>query len=166
MNRPVRALLLAALASLLALPASAKPAAAPAPQAWVVKSNENAKLRLEVLAKYGPEGATQLGVDGYGEKILDLSRDQFEPARADTLAVVAELEKRAAAETDARVKQDLEILITAAKDNIHTQEINRAVYFPYIDVTGLVFGVSRGTLDPRVPKEKQAKLLGRLEKYA
>jgi uncharacterized protein (DUF885 family) len=166
MNRPVRALLIAALASLLALPAVAKPAAAPTPQAWVVKSNENAKLLLEVLAKYGPEGATQLGVDGYDEKILDLSRDQFEPARADTLAVVAELEKRAAAETDARVKQDLEILISAAKDNIHTQEINRAVYFPYIDVTGLVFAVSRGTLDPRVPKEKQKALLKRLEKYA
>jgi hypothetical protein len=169
MNRTFRALLATALATLIATPIAAGPAAAPAPaapKAWVVKSNENAQLLLNVLAKYGPEGATQLGVEGYDDKILDLSRDQFEPAKKDTLAVVKELEKRLAAETDARVKQDLEILINAAKDNLHTNTINRDVYFPYIDVTGLVFGVARGTLDPRVPKEKQAKLLGRLEKYA
>ena len=167
MNRTLRALATAALAALFATTASAGPAAAPAaPKAWVVKSNENAQLLLNVLAKYGPEGATQLGVDGYDDKILDLSRDQFEPSRKDTLEVVAELERRMAAETDARVKQDLEILINAAKDNLHTNTLNRDTYFPYIDVTGLVFGVSRGTLDPRVPKEKQASLLGRLEKYA
>ncbi len=167
MNRPLRVLLVAALAALLAVPVAAGPAAAPAPQkAWVVKSNANAELLLNVLAKYGPEGATQLGVDGYDEKILDLSRDQFEPSRKDTLAVISELEKRMAVETDARVKQDLEILIGTAKDNLFSNALNRDTYFPYIDVTGLVFGVSRGTLDPRVPKAKQATLLVRLEKYA
>ena len=163
MNRHSRALATAALAALFAAAVAAGPAAQ---QAWVVKSNANAQLLLEVLAKYGPEGATQLGVDGYDDKILDLSRDQFEPSRKDTLAVIKELEKRLAAETDARVKQDLEILIGTAKDNLFTNALNRDTYFPYIDVTGLVFGVSRGTLDPRVPKKKQAKLLGRLEKYA
>ena len=152
-----------------ALVANAAPAAkpaAPVEQAWVTKSNQNAKLLLEVLAKYSPEGASQLGIDGFEEKILDLSRDQYEPARKDTLAVIAELEKRLAAETDAKIKQDLEILIGSAKDNLASNALNRDVYFPYIDVTGLVFGVSRGTLDPRVPKDKQRTLIVRLEKYA
>ena len=116
---------------------AAKPAA-PVEQAWVTKSNQNAKLLLEVLAKYSPEGASQLGIDGFEEKILDLSRDQYEPARKDTLAVIAELEKRLAAETDAKIKQDLEILIGSAKDNLASNALNRDVYFPYIDVTGLV----------------------------
>lgn len=162
-----RALSATTLALLLTMAVAAGPAASPPPsKAWVATSNANAQLLLEVLAKYGPESATQLGVDGYDEKILDLSRDQFEPSRNDTLAVVAELERRMAVEPDARVKQDLEILITAAKDNLHSNTLNRDTYFPYIDVTGLVFGVSRGTLDPRVPKDKQKALLTRLEKYA
>ena len=96
-----RALGATALAVLLSAAAAAAAAAGPAampaaPKAWVTKSNANAELLLNVLAKYGPEGATQLGVDGYDEKILDLSRDQFEPSRKETLAVIGELEKRMA----------------------------------------------------------------------
>jgi hypothetical protein len=154
-----------ALSFLIATPLAAAPGA-PKEQAWVAKSNRNAMLLLEVLAKYGPEGASQLGVDGYEEKILDLTRDQYEPSRQDTLAVIAELERRMAAEPDARVKQDLAILIGTARDNLASNALNRDIYFPYIDVTGLVFGVARGTLDPRVPKDRQKTLLVRLEKYA
>jgi len=166
MSRPLRIACVALAAFALVANAAPKPAPAPVEQAWVTKSNQNAKLLLEVLAKYGPEGATQLGIDGYDEKILDLSSDQYEPSRKDTLAVIAELEKRLAAESDPRIKQDLEILIGSAKDNLVSNELNRDVYFPYTNVTGLIFGVSRGTLDPRVPKDKQKTLMVRLEKYA
>src|SRR4051812_3990110 len=71
-----------------------------AEQPWVTKSNGNAKLLLQVMAKYGPEGASSLGVDGFDEQITDLSRDLFEPANQDTRAAVAELQKRLKAETD------------------------------------------------------------------
>mgnify|MGYP001047795066 CR=1 FL=1 len=40
-----------------------------AEQAWVAKSNENSKLLLAVMAKYAPEDASSLGVDGFDEKI-------------------------------------------------------------------------------------------------
>jgi hypothetical protein len=174
MNRTSRALIVAALAALVALPAvaepaaapAASPAAAPAVQPWVAKSNENAMLLLQVFAKYAPEGAGGLGVDGLDEQITDLSRDQFEPANADTRAATAELEKRLAAETDPKIKQDLEILINSARDNITSGTLNRKYFFPFIDATGMIYGVVQQTLDPRIPKDRQAKLLVRLEKYA
>jgi uncharacterized protein (DUF885 family) len=137
-----------------------------AEQAWVAKSNDNSKLLLAVMAKYSPEEAGSLGVDGLDEQILDLSRDQFDASNKDTRAVVAELQKRQKGETDARVKQDLDILITSANDNLHTSALSRKYFIPYNDVTRLIFGVVRENLDPRIPKERQAHLLVRLEKYA
>ena len=134
--------------------------------AWVTKSNDNAKLLLKVLAKYQPEGASGLGVDGFDEQIIDMSRDPFEPLSKDTRAVVAELQKRLKSETDPRIKQDLEILVGTAEDQLRSAAVNRKYMLPYTDVTQLIFGVVRQTLDPRIPKERQKTLLVRLEKYA
>ncbi|XLZ67919.1 DUF885 domain-containing protein [Massilia sp. SR12] len=134
--------------------------------AWVTKSNENAKLLLKVQAKYGPENASSLGVDGYDEHITDMSRDQFDAINKDTRAVIAELRKRLKAETDPKVKQDLEILINTAEDQLRSAAVNRKHLLPFMDVTQLMFGVMRLTLDPRIPKERQKTLLVRLEKYA
>lgn len=146
--------------AVLALPALA------AEQAWVTKSNENARLLLNVVARYSPENATGLGVDGFDEQITDLSRDQFEPTNKDTRAAIAELQKRLKAEKDPKIKQDLEILITTAQDQLRTAAINRKYMLPYLDVTELLFGVVRQTLDPRIPKDRQQKIVARLEKYA
>jgi len=135
-------------------------------QAWVVKSNENAKILLQVLAKYSPESASQLGVDGFDEMVTDLSRDQFEPTAKDTRAAIAELQRRLKAESHPKIRQDLDILIGSAQDNLRSSALNRKYFFPFVDVTGLIFGVVKQTIDPRVPAERQKALLIRFKKYA
>jgi uncharacterized protein (DUF885 family) len=152
--------IVAALCLGLALPAIS------AEQPWVARSNENAKLLLNVMAKYSPEQASTLGVDGYDEKIVDLSRDQYEPQMKDLRKLVAELEAKRKAETDAKVRQDLDIIITRAQDDMRSTTLNRKYFMPFVDVTGMIFGVVRSTLDPRIPKERQQALVARLEKYA
>jgi hypothetical protein len=142
--------------------ATATPAAE---QAWVTRSNANAQLLLNVQAKYSPESASRIGVDGYDEAILDLSRDQYEPMTADLRKIIAEYQKHAAGESDARVRQDLEILIGSAQDSISSVRLERRYFIPYTDVAGLVFGVSRSTVDPRIPLQRQQSLLLRLQKY-
>jgi uncharacterized protein (DUF885 family) len=160
-SRPlVRTVLAGLLASALALPAFA------AEPAWVTKSNDNAKVLLNVLAKYSPESASSLGVDGYDEQITDMSRDQFEANNRDLRAAIAELQKRMRTETDSKVKQDLQILIDKAQDNLKTSALQRKYFMPFDDLTGMIFGVMRATLDPRIPKERQQSLLVRLDKYA
>ncbi|QOY94835.1 DUF885 domain-containing protein [Massilia sp. UMI-21] len=160
-SRPlVKTLLAAALATALALPVAA------AEPAWVAESNDNAKVLLKVMAKYSPESASTLGVDGYDEQITDMSRDQFEASNRDLRAAVAELEKRLRVETDSKVKQDLQILIDKANDSIRTSALQRKYFMPFDDLTGMIFGVVRATLDPRIPKERQQTLLVRLDKYA
>jgi uncharacterized protein (DUF885 family) len=160
-SRPLAKTLLASLlAAALALPAIA------AEPAWVTKSNDNAKVLLNVLAKYSPESASTLGVEGYDEQITDMSRDQFEANNRDLRAAIAELQKRMRTETDSKVKQDLQILIDKAQDNIKTSALQRHYFMPFDDLTGMIFGVVRSTLDPRIPKERQQALLVRLDKYA
>jgi uncharacterized protein (DUF885 family) len=160
-SRPLAKTLLATLlASALALPAFA------AEPAWVTKSNDNAKVLLNVLAKYSPESASSLGVDGYDEQITDMSRDQFEANNRDLRAAIAELQKRMRSETDSKVKQDLQILVDKAQDNLKTSALQRKYFMPFDDLTGMIFGVMRATLDPRIPKERQQSLLVRLDKYA
>ena len=159
-RRSVRALLGGLTVAVLSLPVAA------AEPAWVTKSNDNAKLLLNVVAKYSPEGASALGVDGFDEQITDLSRDQFEPTNKDMRAVIAEMEKRLRAETDSKVKQDLEILIGSAKDQLRSNALSRKYFMPFNDLTKMVFGVVRQTLDPRIPTERQKTLLVRLQKYA
>jgi uncharacterized protein (DUF885 family) len=158
--KKLRALIGALSLAILALPCAA------AEPAWVTKSNANAKLMLNVMAKYAPEGAGALGVDGYDEQITDLSRDNFEPSMKDMRGVIAELEKLLKTETDPRIKQDLEILITSARDQIRTAGLTRKYFMPFNDLTATIFGVVRQMLDPRIPKERQKTLLVRLQKYA
>ncbi|MBZ2207216.1 DUF885 domain-containing protein [Massilia soli] len=158
-NFTVRALVSGLALALLSVPAAAE-------QPWVTKSNANAKLLLNVVAKYSPEGASALGVDGFDEQITDLSRDLYEPTNKDLRAAIAELEKRLKAETDPKVKQDLEILIGSARDQMTSSRLERKYFMPFNDLTQTIFGVVRSTLDPRIPKERQKTLLVRLEKYA
>jgi uncharacterized protein (DUF885 family) len=137
-----------------------------AEQPWVAKSNANAKLLLNVIAKYDPENASSLGVDGLDEQITDLSRDQYAPQLQDMRNVVTQLEARRKTETDPKVKQDLDILITRAQDQMRTSTLSHKTFMPFVDVTGMIFGVVREMLDPRIPKARQQALVVRLQKYA
>jgi len=133
---------------------------------WVTRSNENATVLLDVTAKYSPEQASRIGLERYDEAITDFSRDWYESENGDLRAAIAEYRRRLAGEADPKVRQDLEILIGAAQDNLASNVVNRKYFFPFTDVTRLVFDVVHATLDPRVPPARQQKLVKRLEKYA
>lgn len=133
---------------------------------WVTRSNANARLLLQVTAKYSPESASRLGVDGYDEAIRDLSRDQYEVETADIKSVIAQYQKALAQEADAKVRQDLEILITSAQNDLSSEALDRKYFFPFIDVMGIVFGVVQSTIDPRISPARQQAVVVRLEKYA
>jgi uncharacterized protein (DUF885 family) len=155
----LRAGVLAVLFSLAVPTFAAEPA-------WVTRSNDNARLLLNVTAKYSPEGASSLGVDGFDEQITDFSRDLFEAQNRDVRAVIAELTRRRKLETDPKIRQDLDILIGSATDQLRSSALQRKYFMPFDDLTQTIFGVVNQTLDPRIPKARQATLLVRLQKYA
>jgi Bacterial protein of unknown function (DUF885) len=140
---------------------------APRPLAdWVKKSNENAKLMIDLMAKLQPEAAAQFGVEGYDDQITDLSTGFVDRQLGATRPVHAELVRRLAAEQDPRVKEDLEILVKAAADMIKGIELSERLEVTDISLDELIFRSFRGLLDDQVSASRRPAALVRLRKYA
>ncbi len=137
-----------------------------AQQEWVTRSNDHAKILLDLQARYGPEGASRMGIDGLEQQVSRIGSAVERASRADTLRALAELERRLKVEKDARVKQDLEIMIQATKDELKADEIVERLRLPYPRVAQMIFGGIRGLLDDQVPAPLRKAANVRLKKYA
>lgn len=133
---------------------------------WVAKSNEYSTLVLEELARYLPEGAGGLGVDGLDEAIIDLGPGIDERAIVSSRKLSAKLKDALAKETHTKVRQDLGILIQAVDDSIRSSELQREHMLPYYNLGQTVFGGVRGLIDPQIPRERYPAAIVRMEKYA
>src|SRR5687767_11288456 len=78
---------------------------------WIDESNRHAQVLLEIIAKYTPESAASLGVEGHDTEILDLQPRFVERQQADLETAIATLQAARGAAADLRVQQDLEILL-------------------------------------------------------
>ena len=132
---------------------------------WVKRSNDNSKILLDVMARFGPEGAAQLGVDGYDAEIFQLPNDINEKNNAALRDAIKKLEAKLATEKDARVRQDLVILIDSAKDNIENTRLSDKYQMPYLNLALIVFQSMRGLLDDQIAAERRPAALVRLKKY-
>jgi hypothetical protein len=132
---------------------------------WVQRSNEIAYKILDSGAKFAPEFAGQTGVTGYDEEIFDLGPMLFERQIQNSRDNLDMLQELLAVEEDPRVRQDIQIMISNARDNIESATINYERVLPYGNLTGLIFAGFRGLLDKQVPLERQQAALVRLRKY-
>ena len=138
------------------------PMAAPA---WVAKSNADAQPLLKVLADFNPEFASQFGFPGYDDKVVDLKPDVEQRSRAAMTAARDTLKKKLAAETDADVRQDLQIMIKAADRNIDGSQINEQYLLPYTDIGQTVFQGEFSLLQDQVAAARRPSALKRLQCY-
>ncbi len=158
--------------SVLAIPAAhSQPAAAragtptPAPE-WVQRSNANAAVLMQVMARFGPEQAGFLGLSGYDEEIFDLKPGVNARAKAATEQAITALERQHEAEKDPAVLQDLDILLGRAREQIEGQDLGERMSLPYFDLHGTVFQGLRALLDDQVEPRRRAAALVRLRRYA
>ncbi len=133
---------------------------------WIVESNRNAQLLLDVDARYNPEATASLGVEGHDAEIIDLKPRASERLEADLTAVASRLEALRTTATDPRVQQDLDILVDAAHDQRKTSELTRKYLLPFFDLAQSVFEGFRRLLDERVAKDRQHAAVTRLRRYA
>lgn len=133
---------------------------------WVDKSNAHAQIVLEGVAKFDPEQAAAIGVEGLDEQIRDLNPERYERELADTQEILAELEKRLEAETDLRVRQDLSILIKVTQDSMRSAKLNRDNMLPYYNLSRSVFGGVRALIDVQIPRERYPAAIVRIRRYA
>ena len=155
---------IAACAAAVSVSTSAAPA--PAVPAWVQDSNKAAQPLLDTIAQFNPEQAGQLGVDGYDDKVIDLQPQVYERNQAALQKVIDGLNAQLPQATDPSLKQDLQIMITAAQQQFDSNKLQNDLMLPYFSAAAIAFEGVHGLLDPRVPKQRQAAALVRLRLYA
>src|ERR1700730_7538970 len=133
--------------------------------AWISASNSHAVGLLDVIVKYAPENASFYGVEGHDGEVLDLKPGNVRRQEADLDAVAAELAAALKSETDARVKQDLEILLKSARDQRTTLELNDRLMLPYFDLPRTLYVGFERLLDKRVAKQRYPAARVRLKRY-
>lgn len=132
---------------------------------WLERSNAIAYKVLEMNARFAPEFSAQQGIDGFDEEIYDLGPNLYERQQAVNEERIAYLDEMLAGESDARVRQDIEIMLKAVRDGMESSQVNYERVFPYGDLNGLIFFGFKGLLDKQVPLERQKAALVRLKKY-
>jgi len=159
--------LLAAVLVAATTVAVANPAALPdqAGKEWVARSNANATPLLQLIARYAPESAAALGVEGFDTEVLDLKAGIDERFKADAERVAAEYRSRLSAEQDTRVRQDLQILADSTRRQQTRADLEHRLMLPYFDLPETLFRGFNSLLDPRVAKDRYPAALTRLRKY-
>lgn len=142
------------------------PESAPKPTpAWVTTSNGYAQILLEAQLQFQPESASFFGIPGYDDKVADLGPDNAARFRKATADAKAKLQEKLQLERDPNVRQDLEIMIQAADNNIESTRVNERLVLPYTDAPQLVFQGLKGLLSDQTPADRRAKALDRLKAY-
>jgi uncharacterized protein (DUF885 family) len=134
-------------------------------QAWVARSNEDAKVLLDVMARFTPESATQVGLPGYDDKVVDLKPNSNARTRAAYVDARSKLQAMLAKETDTNVRQDLQIMINAANLAIEGIDLNDKYMLPYQDVGQLIFNGEFSLLRDDVDTKRWPAARKRLECY-
>lgn len=163
--KKAKSLALTAAVAAIGLAASAQ-AAAPQPPAWVAESNQNAQIILKTLAEFSPEQGGQLGIDGLDEQATSLTPDLIDRLNKAIDADIAQLNVRLAKTTQPQVRQDIEILIGAAKDAKTDTSLQHQYMLNYTNVPQLVFMGVRALINPQVPASRQQAVVKRMEAYA
>ena len=132
---------------------------------WIEDSDKNAMLVLRSQAAFQPEAIARAGLSEFDGDVFDLNAEYIERQDANNRELLVELNKRLAAETHPKVRQDLEILIRSLNDEIETHRIDSKYMLPYFNVHRIMFGSFNALLDPRNDRERYAKALERLRKY-
>lgn len=161
-SRLCRALAPATLVASTSLALAAEP---PAQPAWIAASDAEARVLLEVEARFQPEQASALGLEGFDEQIIDLGPRVFERWQQARRAALDTLEQHRTRPGDAALQQDLAILIAAAREELATADLEQRLLLEPIDVPQIVFQGVRTLLDEQTAPERRAGALRRLRRY-
>jgi hypothetical protein len=133
---------------------------------WVARSDAYTQPVLKDTGKYYPEESTELGDESFDTFVADFRPRDYERQLADTEKRLKELRRQRALEKDAKVRQDLDILIDSREKLIASMKLERRYLLNYVNVGELVYGGLRALLDTRNKPARQKLALVRLKRYA
>lgn len=133
--------------------------------AWVAASNAHTRMVLQTQGKLMPEFASQQGLTQFDGLAADLGPKINERSDALAGALTQTLRQRLAAERDANVRQDLQILLDSVAKYRDGARLTQRLLLDWTDAPGMVFRGVSGLLDEQVPPERRAKAVELLRRY-
>jgi hypothetical protein len=123
-------------------------------------------MALEALGRFFPEWMSEVGLERYDTEVRDLKPGHV--ARADAALAAAASKLRAARlkEQDARVREDLDIVIDALARMRRTAALEYRLLVPYRDLPREMYEGLQTLLDKRNAEARRAHALERLRAYA
>ncbi len=140
--------------------------AAPAAEPWIERSDRNSAIVIEMQGAFYPEFTSELGVDRFDTAALDLGPENAKRYDAAAGRVLELLAAKRKAESDPKVRQDLDILIDAVESKRQTRALEYRLLVPYFDLSKHVFQGLQVLLDARNDESRRRNALQRLRRYA
>src|SRR5258706_12570918 len=142
------------------------PLAAPAAEPWIERSDRNSAIVIELQGAFSPESTSELGVDRFDTAVLDLGPENAKRYDAAAGRALELLSARRKAESDPKVRQDLDILFDAVESKRQTRALEYRLLVPYFDLSKHVFQGLQVLLDARNGESRRRNALQRLRRYA
>jgi len=141
-------------------------AASAAEPSWIETSDRDSAIVIEMQGAFHPEFASELGIDRFDTAVLDLDSEnakRYDAAAGRALGLLAAKRK---AESDPKVRQDLDILVDAVESRRRTSALEHRLLIPYFDLPRHVFEGLKVLLDARNDESRRRNALQRLRRYA
>jgi uncharacterized protein (DUF885 family) len=133
---------------------------------WIEESDRYAMAVLQSLGRFQPESMATYGLQEFDTAVRDLGPRSYERRQEMRRENVAMLEAALKKEQDARVRQDLQIMLEDQLGDMHSAELYRNYLLPYYNVHQMLYSSFNSLLDPRNEEERYPAALERLAKYA
>lgn len=154
---------LRALLAILLLAASGLATAADT--SWVERSNEHARVMLELRGAFQPEFTSYFGVPDFDEQVFDFGPRIGARYRKAVADAQAELQRRLAAEQDPNVRQDLEIMIASTRREIEGSKLTERYQLPWFPIMQVVYFGQSALLQEQTDAARRPAALVRLRRY-
>jgi hypothetical protein len=134
--------------------------------AWIRRSDALAEPVAALYALAAPENASQSGLSQADAHTADFTAGWRDRVREAAFRATETLRAAASTESDARVREDVAILLRAADDVVRGLDVHDAHLLSLIDVARIAFAGIRVLLDEQNPVERKELALVRLRRYA
>ena len=141
-------------------------AAAADDRAWIERSDRNTAMVFDTLGAFYPEWMASIGLEKFDTAAADLKAGRVKRIDAALAAAAQRLAALKAKEPDARVRQDIDIVVEALERQRRTETLEDRLLMPFDDLPRQLFFSLQTLLDQRNPVERRAHAVALARAYA
>ena len=135
-------------------------------RAWIERSDRYSQQALSVIGRFYPEWMSEIGLERFDGEARDLKPGHVARADAAFAGIASQLRAARLKEQDARVREDLDIIIEALSRMRRTAALEQRLLVPMRDLPREIFEGLQPLLDKRNSESRRAHALERLRRYA